>query len=323
MNIFVTHMDLDGLGSVIVNEVLNIDDFDEIFSVNYGTDEEDELYDFVKRLTGPFKITYADFSPNPNMRDLLDTKNCKVLVFDHHEAVFDELNQWGNGKDNIELHLTTEKCGTKIYYDYIDTKHSNTVLNSFVNLVDIYDRFVKTSENWDMASKLNRLMYQLIDFKSGFTAPTLIKHRPFIDSIVMKCIKFPRFGFSPFEEKKIESAIAKEKAMIRDFETGKRFLKKRIDEKGDYFIVLESPSKISAIADYFLSKYKHIKYVLAVNSFNKDELKISARSREDEFSVLNLEGIQGHTGAGGYADVTNEICESLLNGSLYSLKRLD
>ena len=315
-------VDLDGVIPYVIDDVFGIN-YDYNFGCNYDSERELELYNFVKDCNEEMELVYTDFSPNERMRELISEKKIRTLIFDHHEGVFDELKTWANDKDYVMLELDVERSGTKIYYDWLlGGNKENKVLTEIVNLTDTYDLFRKERPLWGTATKLNRLMYYMMDYNMRTSTEVIEKYSPFIASLSWKCTHMNTFKFSDFEMKKIEKSIKSEQEMFRDIDNGKIKMVTRQDEKGDYFLVLKVDKKVSAVTDYLLNKYKKVKYVLVVNDFDKDEMKISARCRDD-FSVLNLENICGHEGAGGYNGVTNQICESLLNGELYSLKRLD
>ena len=68
------------------------------------------------------------------------------------------------------------------------------------------------------------------------------------------------------------------------------------------------------------NKYKKVDYVLIINEYDKENKKLSFRGRDDKEGIdgNKLEGFKGHALACGYEQITNELCEDLWRGKIYS-----
>ena len=96
----------------------------------------------------------------------LDAKKCAILTSDWYkrymkEDVYticiDEIEQFVKdyGEDKVTYIFDNDRCGTKIYYDYlIENEYkskTNEVVEKIVNLTDTYDLYKQDSELWSDA----------------------------------------------------------------------------------------------------------------------------------------------------------------------------
>lgn len=312
MKLLITHIDLDGCGSLIINSIFDIK-FDKINFTNYGDSNELE---FLEELKKDDIVVYTDFSPNESARKLIKLSNCKCIIYDHHESVYDEISKWEY--DNFEYHYDISKSGTKIYYDLIKNNYpNNLVLNEFVELVSVYDLYQKTSPLWEMADKLNRCFFKTLTYyKQGAD-----KFMSFIKNQVYKCTNFTEFKFSSWEQEKIDKDIQEEEEIFNELVLhSAKLLKTRKDEDGNYFVVVKLNKKISAIASRILNKWKKLQYVIVINTYKNDDWKISIRSRDD-FNMLEYKGVKGHPSACAIENCTHDVAKSIWEGKFYCLEK--
>ena len=322
MKIHVSHIDLDGIFPYVIDDVFNIE-YDESISANYNDDSEYELFEFLSKLTNDdVEIVYTDFSPNEKFRELFDKHDSwKISIFDHHENIFNELYIWAKNKTNVNLYLDVNRCGTKIYYDFHKNNfNKNNVLDYQVELVNTYDLFNKKSEFWNEAENLNRLMYYMFDYSIDFSSNAFIKYQPFIQSMIYKAKRNNNFYFVDFENEKIKRSKNKDNELKRSIDNKTLEVKFRKDKNNNTFAIFKSSKKISLLSDYILTKYPRVNYVIAINTFDNDNYKISARCLENKFNTLTLKGFKGHVCASGYKDdnLSNEFCMNLYNGLINS-----
>lgn len=318
MNILISsHSDLDALGCYILYNILRQESEDTIdfWMNNYG-DYEDNVYEY-DQLKSYDKIIYADFSPDEKCRAIIQENNIPCIVCDHHIAVEEDLKAWDY--DKKEYYFDNEKCGTKIFYEYLIKNYNlynNKVLEEFIELVDTYDLWKKDSELWIKASDLNRLLYKtMVFYKEGIS-----KYTTFVSLIMNKILYEDSFEFNKIEQQKIIDDKKREDTIFNDIiKNPAKTIKTRKDSKGRHFCVIKCNTKVSMICNRLLDKYSKLDYVFAINTFNKDRLSISVRSKP-HINLMELEGIKGHEQAAGLLNVDQELIDNLWSGKVYSFK---
>lgn len=309
--LLITHVDLDAQGVYLLSKYYNIE-FDAIMFQDYSNyDTGNFPYEDLTKYT---TIWYFDFSPDSRSRDIIQKNNITCIIGDHHIAVEKEINEWEYDKKTYIF--DNERSGTKIYYDFIKQVYnfeSKSVVEEFVTLIDTYDLWKQDSELWTKASNLNRLFYKVADY----TKPEEKKYHIFSDLIEHKLNYSDTFEFNSIEQRKINEDIKKEDSIFCEYITGKKKIKTRQDEAGRYFSIIQINSKISAVCNRILLKYKKLDYIIALNSYNGNN-RVSIRSKK-HINLLEYENVKGHENAAGYENVTEDFFEGLWTGKVYSL----
>lgn len=311
--LFVTHTDLDGIGNIIINRYYNLN-FGKEISTNYDDKEEHPLLSSFK------KVIYTDFSPDEEARNLIDNLGLDCVVVDHHESINNEILEWSQKNQKVEYVYAQDKSGTKLYYEYLlkNGYKENSVLKRFCDLVSTYDLWEKSSEDWIEAQNLNRLMWKLVNWSKK--NDNIAMHTFFINGQLWKFQNLDSYYFNKMETTKIGEDIKKENQLFNEYITGKKQIKTRKDPEGNFFAVIRASSKVSILCNRLLEKYKKLRYILCINEYDKENLKLSVRS-VDDFDILQFENVEGHSNAGGYSNCTNEFCEDVWNGKVYSLSK--
>lgn len=307
-----SHSDLDGLFPIILSkkyyDILNHPD---LWMNNY--DDIDYKYNELKNYD---IIIYPDFSPNEQCRKIIEENNIQCYILDHHVAVYNELIEWTKTYNNVEYTYSEIECGSKLYYKWLLKNFNiekNTVIEEVIELVNTYDTWKKDSPLWIQAQNLNRLLYKSIDYKIN----TLDKYNLFISMMTMKFDNDEHFKFNRLEEAKIQQDIDKENEMFFEIISSPKNIKTRKDDKGRYFAIIKCSSKISAICNRILEKYKKLDYVIALNTYSQANGAISLRSKD--INLLELEHIKGHENAAGYQNATEEDQNNIWSGKVYSI----
>ena len=317
--LWITHCDFDGLSPYILNKFFNLTYGKEI-STNYGELMELEHIHLYKN------VVYVDFTPCQQVRDEIEKYNLNCLILDHHEGVTEEINEWGKKYSKMEYIYDNEKCGTKLYYEWLKGQGfvGNSVSDYIVELTDTYDLYKQERENWNIAESCNRLMYA--SARWSYKDDRFKCYEFFINNMLWKMQNADKFFFNKLEQTHIQDDINKENNLFDDLiHNASKNISTRKDSKGHYFAIFYGKSKISALANRLLNKYKKLDYVIIINDYNKDDIKISLRSR-DEFNVLNLVGVKGHANAGGIDTSerdTKELSEKLWKKEIYELGYLN
>lgn len=320
----ISHCDADGLIPFVLDKFFNIN-YAKSISTNYSEDLELE---FVQ--SGLYEnIVYTDFTPSEIVRNAIKEKYMNVIIFDHHIAVKEEIKQFVKeyGEDKVTYVFDNERCGTKIYYDYLMENgyksKTNDVVEKIVNLTDTYDLYKQDSELWSDADKLNRLLYS--SGKYYIKDDRLKCFEVFIDSMLWKMQNMTEFKFVAWELEKIQKDINKENEIFENLvHEASSKISTRKDNHNNYFAVINCNSKISAICNRLLAKYKKLTYVICINDYDKENPKISLRSR-DGFDLLQLNYAKGHEQACGISDseivpkTMKEFTEDLKSKKLYEL----
>jgi len=311
-----THNDLDSSGGIIFGkryaDALNNPD---VWMSGYG--EIDYKYDELKNYN---VIIYTDFSPDEKSRRIIQENNIKCYILDHHIAVFEELSAWLKEYPTVEYTFSETQSGTEIFYNWLKLNlniETNNVIDEFVQLVTTYDTWQKQSSLWTQAQNLNRLLYKVLDYK--VQGNDLRKYKLFISMMNHKFDFADSFEFNKIELVKIQQDINRENELFEDIISSPgKTIKTRKDEKGRFFAIIKCNSKVSAICNRLLEKYKKLDYVIALNAFNRDKPGTSLRSKE-HFNLLELERVKGHEGAAGLCETTMEDHENIWSGTVYSL----
>ena len=318
--LFTCHSDLDGIMPLVLNHFCNIDFYKEI-STNY--DERGEHFD-LGQLTENDCVLYVDFTPDEEARKIISDNGIYCIIIDHHESQKEVIGEWQKNYNKVKYIYDVTKSGTLLYYEYLCNEDypvkENKVAEELCNLVSTYDLWQKNSPLWEKAQNLNRLMWKIPNWSCKNDPLRL--HKYFIDGQIWKLQNAETFFFNRFEMEKINEDIKKEREILNEFLNKKRRIITRKDKQGNYFSVIKLDKKISAICSLLLEKYRKLDYIICINEYDADSPKISVRSKE-HINVLDFKGVKGHLQAGGVENVTPSLCESLWNGEMYELERIE
>jgi oligoribonuclease NrnB/cAMP/cGMP phosphodiesterase (DHH superfamily) len=289
MRVLVSHVDLDGLGPVLL-EILYRKPlgFDKVVNIDYGWEEDHAI---VSELSQFKEVVFADMSCSFMQYDWWKVTEMRVRVFDHHETA----------KPLIGLPdcvVDMERCGTKIFFEeYVKPRigRYRPIVDDFIDLVNTYDLWQLNSPLWNKALDLNRVMYKY----AAWNAEKFVdKHDRFITSILRKLQNDKEFCFTPTELRYIEESKEKEETA---FKRARETLKVRHDHWGRKFGVFLAWGKISITASRLLYESDDaFDYVVAVQDYRDEFGKLSIRSRRGgDFYCTDLGLFNGHIEASG------------------------
>ena len=299
MKLFYTHSDLDGISNILVAKYYlreELNDF-EIIIINYS-DMETNSVDYEK-LSKAEEVIFTDFCPDEKMIDVIETNNIPTKVFDHHDSAIQMIDEIKERKsiENIEFFFDDTVCGTEIFYNYCKENYKevyNLVLNQIVFLTDTYDMWRDDSEHFSNAVDFNRLLFKYMNYNSE----GIDKYMPFLDRMMKKIETNDALEYTKEELEKIEYDKKIETGIVI---SANKSIRKRIDSKGKKFGILLLDKKISLVAYRILSKHTDLTYLIIVNTYNPDELKMSIRSlKSSNFDCRQIKGFEGHANASGY-----------------------
>jgi oligoribonuclease NrnB/cAMP/cGMP phosphodiesterase (DHH superfamily) len=183
-------------------------------------------------------------------------------------------------------------------------------VREFVELVDVYDR-------WDLESPLRPMSEDLqrVFVKYGHWGldDNLARHDRFISAMTKKFQKQDKFSWNPTELMYIrEAKVSENKA----YQEAMAILQTRWDNKGRKFGVLAMWGKISMVCHRILNMDKQdFVYLVVAQTFHNKYGAISFRSRENEFDLTQLAGVEGHKASAG-AMLTPEDAHRFLEENL-------
>jgi hypothetical protein len=285
----INHCDLDAVGCKIALDYLGFK-YDKMFSVNYGevTKDTSWIYNFDK-------IVCTDFSLSTDLVNELLSRGKIVEIYDHHDYENNDETKglFSINNKNFKLVHSTEKCGTAIVAEFFGKNiRIKPIFTQFVNIVDTYDLYKKSSPLWPDAENCNRVLWGCINWG----AKEAIDKFSFICDYWTTKISYNTAWFwSDFEKQKIEKAIDIEnKAYEQALLTYKTF----VDSKGIKYGVAVAEKKISTSASRLLKEHEDITYLIMFNTFTKTFGRLSLRSRTN-FDCTQFEECQGHKEASG------------------------
>lgn len=298
-SLLISHCDCDGISCILLALQYNIA-FDKMIVLNY---DEQDLEDNNKLLIEYDKIYYSDLSPSPlNLQTIFESKpDCKLVILDHHTSAQEHINQYitDHPEHYINYIYDPLHCGTFIMLDWIERniikKPACNIIKEYVKLVDNYDMWREELgvEEFEKPLDLNRLFYKLIKYNDN----GLSKYDFFINNQLQKFKAQnvnQKFYYYMSEQKKIKDS--KEKETEKLIET-KKNLMVRTDERGKKFGLVTMRSGASIIAHYLLCERTDLDYLIIINCYDEQNLKLSLRSKR--FNLLSLLNIKGHMHSAG------------------------
>jgi oligoribonuclease NrnB/cAMP/cGMP phosphodiesterase (DHH superfamily) len=258
-------------------------------------------------------IIFTDIAPSDMiMYQKLIDMNKEVWIFDHHVTSRELLGELPN------YIYSTEKCGTKILYDYItEGKRKHKIINDYVNLVNIYDMWKESDPLRPHAESLHNVLMGTIAWFSNQTETS--KRENFINKQLNKFKNRldGNFYFDMYEQ----TIIVKAKQKIENnYKTAKKNLKKRVDNEGNKYLFTECVSKVSFVASRLLKEYKDYDYIAIRATFSKDGYKFSLRSANgfQVEAIAKIYGGGGHSASSGL-ELTEEQYFAFKEGKMHLL----
>lgn len=311
MKVLVSHVDLDGLGPVVLEILFRKKlGFDKVINLDYGWEEDHEI---IMSFNKYDEIVFADMSCSFVQYDWWKVMEKKVWVFDHHET-----SKPLTGLPDCVI--DTGRCGTKIFFDeYVKPRigRYRPIIDDFIDLINVYDLWQFQDPLWEKALNLNRVMYK---YAAWNAAEFSDKHDRFINSILRKLENDSEFLFTPTEQRYIEESKVKEE---NAFQRARETLKVRHDHWGRKFGIFLAWGKISISASRLLYDYdSSLDYVVAVQDYNNEFGKLSIRSRRGgDFYCTDLGAFSGHIEASGCQITPEQAIEFYENNVCFKYKR--
>jgi len=291
----ITHIDLDGIGCIVVSKFYlenlaeTIDyifvDYDDIDTLNKNSLD---YYDF---------IIFTDITPTNNLYNYLKENKKEVYIFDHHVTSFESLNEYDPDiRRYVNYFYDVSICGTQIFYNFIISCGVEEFKNikQFVMLINVYDCWITNSNYFSIAKDLNNVLMGMIKWKEP---NSIYKFSKFINLQVFKFSTSDYFYFTSFEKSIIQDSYKKE---IKALEEAKSTLQFRTDNQGNKYAYFCCGSKLSLTAYSLLQEYKDLKYIVGHNTF-KDKnglLEPTLSLRSD--NGINVSEIARQYGGGGH-----------------------
>lgn len=286
-SILVTHIDLDGVSCALLAIYFRLDFNNIVFEDNdYETKE-----DSIERILAYDNIIFTDLSPSEKLYKYLISLGKKVWIYDHHKS-----SEWCKDLDHV-FH-DKERCGTKIFFDeYIKKEigRYNIVVDRYVDLVDIYDRYRTEDPSFKESLHLNYAFYGSIDKNQPTSVDSCAN---FMDNQIYKFNAYNIFKFSHQERREILRACDREETLYRECLED---IEIRFDRRGKKFGIICLSSKKSIVAYRLLQTLTDLDYIIIINTYKGIDGKFSCRARRDgNFNCIDLKAFKGHEEAAGY-----------------------
>lgn len=306
--------DLDGIGAIIIAKYY-IEPIAKQLVIYSTADRSLPDFDFQEAAASDI-IIFTDIAP-PDMSfyDKINSKQ-NVFIFDHHESSRQILGDLPN------YEFAPDRCGTRIFFDSLtENMRVKKALYQFVELVDIYDRYITGSGLWRQAKGLSNVMYSTVPWRQAPYLTDIQKHDIFIKNQLMKIEKNTMFFFTPIEQQAMAKAEAKEK---ESFEKALKSLKLFTDDSGNNYGTFSVVSKLSWVSFLLLQHLgEKVKYLIGYASWDKSNIKVSLRSSSGfdctliaaKWSQLGYQ-TGGHPNAVGFECKSKEEVDNLLTGKI-------
>lgn len=311
---WVSDSDLDGIGSIIVGKYY-LDSVCKKITI-YSTAERDlPDFDFEEANKSDY-ILFTDIAPKSlDFHNQINSKN-NIFIFDHHASSRQELGELDN------YYFTDLKCGAKIFFDSLtENIRVKKTIYQFVELVDIYDRFVTSSNLWKNAKALSNIMYGYVDWKLAKYHTDLEKHTQFINKQLEKFDKGNSFYFTQLETVLATKAEQKEQTNFKKALDNLQFFE---DESQNKYATFKVVSKLSIVSHLLLQHLgDKVNYLIGYTTYDPTNTKVSIRSN-GSFNCTTIsdiwkpKGIQcgGHPQAVGFECKTKQEAEDIINGKM-------
>ena len=291
----ISHTDLDGVGAIIIYKyyIEPIVQTSLIMSCDY---EEICNYE-IDKLNDIDIVLFTDITPTKELYEILIKMNKQVYVYDHHQSAYNELLNVIKEEDYF---YSTEKCGTRIFFDEITKgKRTSKCVHQFVELCDTYDRWQENSALWKDGKALHNILWGSINWSA---VNGLDKYEKFINNQLEKFQKGKNFYLTAYETKLALSAEDKEREF---YIKAKNNLSIRKDGEGNEYAYFEVPSKLSLIANRLLKDFPQLKYIVGHGTFSDREgmfepsLSFRSQGETDVSIIAGLYKGGGHHNSSG------------------------
>jgi oligoribonuclease NrnB/cAMP/cGMP phosphodiesterase (DHH superfamily) len=287
-SVLISHTDLDGICTPILAQHFDLP-FDKVICCDYGFEDEAAA---VQVLYDSENIVVADLALTPELHDRLLAQGKFVQVFDHHES-----SQWLKNTPNCCW--DGRRSGAKIFFDeYVKPRirRYRPVVQEFVDLVDVYDRWDLTSPLRPASEDLQRVF---VKYGNWDLDNALARHDRYITAMLRKLQKNDHFGWNNVERMYIRDAkVSEDKA----YNEALAMLQIRRDNKGRRFGIFSAWGKISMTCHRMLNvDNMDVDYLVCAQTFHNKLGTMSFRSREGKFDLTELAGVAGHKASAGAA----------------------
>ena len=286
----ITDSDLDGVSARLVGEYYLQD---SCTYLPFNTAKRDMSEVDWNLVMNSDIVLFTDITPSVRLYRTMLRSRVEFYIFDHHETGKQELGEHSN------YYYTTEKCGAKIFYDYLLEQGAayNHTLDRLITLTDTYDRWQHESEDWKEAKNLSNVMFGYVNW--FVVQSDTGRYEPFIDAQLRKLEKADHFFFTPKEKKSIDTALTKEE---KNFKVARENLQIRKDNQGNIYGYAECTAKLSFVAHRLLRESpEELDYIAMYGNFDSTNRKISLRSASMDVSeIASTWGGGGHEGAAAF-----------------------
>ena len=285
MRILISHRDLDGIGVIVLRDYFNLP-FDAVYSWDYGFIEIPECKKIIDTAD---EIIMADLSIPEEDYDELIKAGKHIEIYDHHDTA-----SWLDTKQG-SFH-DEERCGTKIFFEeYVLPRvgRYKPIVKQFVDLVDVYDRWVLESPLRKESENLQRVWTAYANWNCP---DTIMQHDRFITQMCKKFDSMPNFGWNITEQSYIDTALQKEET---SYQQALNIIQDRIDNQGKVFGIWRAWGRISITASRILRETDKYDYLICLQDSPDNWGKVSVRCLEEKFDVTTLASVGGHKAAGG------------------------
>lgn len=271
----ISHNDLDGLCSALML-IEHVKSFSNQPPIVWICQIPQALN--TSRIARCDKIYVADLGISDSQIAILKSRCKEFVLIDHHDKY-----------DNLP-------CAT---YQIIQ-KYKLTKYNRLGYLVDVYDRWLDDSPDWQEALKYNAHYWCLYNInKNGnvfykhdsmeqYDQPAQPHTYKYIMERLLNIDNRNVRLYAQFINKYVTNAIEGRKELV--------------DKQGNKLWVIPRQGELSYTSNLILKQYPSVKYVVILTHIDNPKLTdgVSIRTRKvNNFDVTKLPGIQGHKNAGG------------------------
>lgn len=262
-----TDMDTDGTTCNLIFRY-NLNDYDYEILQSSASKIKDDLIGLDADV-----FVFSDLTPPEDWYSEM-LKIREIFIFDHHISAYEVLSKY----ENLNYNYDISRCSARILYDWFDNK--NNCMSEYVRLVDIYDRYLGSDPDFDIARGINNLLFWYVRESRWKGNAGYLK---FIQNQSEKFKYWGNFRLHQFEQIEVDKEYEKEKIAVKK---ANKTLQKRIDIKGNLYGYFELDAKISYVASVLLNENPDFAYVLCRNLYIKDYCKFSLRSKN--FNVMQI-----------------------------------
>lgn len=311
--VHISDSDLDGVASTILALYYIEPLCNKYIPINTGERDMSEIPDIINDITVD-TVLFTDIAPTIELCKELIKNGKKIIIVDHHITSKELLTNLDLNKH--KYYYTEDNCATTLFYDLImEGCRRNRTINRFVHLVNTYDTWRDNHEDWENAKELHYLKNKCTSWYMGNSAPEYDKNLVFIKNISYKFENDRKFCFKYNDLRMIKAEKENEQ---KAYNIAKKKLRKSIDSKGNSYIYVECPSKVSIIGNRLLKEHNDVKYALCRSTYRdaKATFSFSLRSKGD-FDIRHIAesyGGGGHSSSSGFKAKDENEYNSLISG---------